>query len=463
MATRTHKPLAAVVRSSDGVKERQADGTYHADVEQIEEIDAYADELGRGVVFMEPEADVSGGLPIDDRPALREAIEGVERGEYGGVIVAYLSRLSRSRSGLEIWDRIESAGGRVYTAQERLDTSTARGRHQRDVELAAAVYERERHAERFARRRRKTVEAGVWRQHQLPRGYVFKGPANGDGKFKGLARQLVPGPQADEIRTAARDLIAGVPIVQIAQQLKMTPAGVRYMLRSRTYLGELRDGPTVNLAAHEPILTPDVFDAVQVALSGNPRPSRRVGDGPALLAGIARCAGCGNALTRKTTKRVLYACPVHHSGGDCPAAAAITAHLLDEYVKTLALKRYETVSVRGDAPSDVAGAVAKLAEAKAGRSALMRAILAAGMAETEAVEELREADELVTQAERQLRSARSRSLAPVALPGGEAYKRLSPAGRNAALRGLIDRIVVTRAGRGRRVPLDDRVRVVFHD
>lgn len=458
----TQKPLAAIVRSSDGVRVRRADGTYHADEDQLEEIEGYAAELGRVYVLLEPEADVSGGLPIDKRPALRTAIAGVEAGEYTGIIVAYLSRLTRSRSGLEIWDRVEAAGGRIYVAQERTSTSTARGRHQRDIELAAAVYERERQAEGFDKRRRKTVEAGVWRTRTPPRGYTFRGPAGPDGKFRGQARRLVPNGQAEEIRQAARDLVAGTPLIQLAERLGMTTSGTRHVLKNRAYLGELHDGLYVNLTAHEAILSVDLFDAVQAALRDNPRPSRRT-SAPPLLAGIATCATCERKMTRHVTRKLIYACARVHSGHVCARPAAITTTLLDAHVEALALERYLTVHVHGHAPHDVAAVEAAVADATTARAALMRAILAAGVADADAVDELREANERVRAAEDQLQEARARSLAPVAIPGDQAYQRLSAAGRNAALRGLIDRVLVRPAGRGRRVAVADRVAVVWRD
>src|SRR3954468_8778554 len=235
---------AGIVRVSH-VGTRGGD-SLHADQEQVHEIARYAAAHGAVVEFMAPEMSVSGGKPIDQRPSLRAAIEGVESGEYTGVVVAYLSRLSRSRSGLEIWDRVERANGRVHCAHENLDTSTPNGRFIRDIHLANAVREREEHADRHARRRRETVAAGIWRQHQTPRGYSFQGPANEDGRFRGKARRLTPGEDADDVARVFRDRHAGASISALAERLGMTPGGMRRLLRNRVYLGELRDGEFLN-------------------------------------------------------------------------------------------------------------------------------------------------------------------------------------------------------------------------
>lgn len=467
------KPLAAIVRSSDGVAQRQQNGTYHADVDQVADIERYVTGLRNtpSIAFMQPELDVSGGLAIDDRASLRDAIEGVERGEYSGIVVAYLSRLTRSRSGIEIWDRVERAGGHVHCAAENLDTSTPNGRFVRDIHLANAVREREEHVDRFAVRRRKTVDAGIWRQRQLPRGYTFSGPANTDGRFKGVARRLKVDPAgAEDVRTAARDVLAAVPVVRIADRLKMTPAGVRAMLRNRVYLGELWDGGHTKrdehgqiVLTHEPILDATTFDAVAVALKSTPRPARRVDDGPALLAGIVRCGSCGRLMTRKTSARVLYGCVVHHSGGRCEAPASITAARLDEHVEILARERYATVRVRGDAVSDVGAAEGRLTDVRSGIARVVRTLAAAGLDENDAADELRDLRGQLRDAEQGLREARARSLAPIAIPGDEAYRRLDAAGRNTALRGLVAEIVVERSGRGGRPDVAERVNVVFRD
>jgi len=460
----TTKPLAAIVRSSDGVKQRQQNGTYHADEDQLADIRRYVAGLhGKpDIAFMAPELDVSGGLPIAERPALREAIEGVEAGRYSGIVVAYLSRLTRSRSGIEIWDRVEAVGGHVHCAAESLDTSTPNGRFVRDIHLANAVREREEHVERFARRRAATVDAGIWRQPQIPRGYRFAGPPDENGRYTGKTRRLVVDPRgADEVRDAARQVLAGVPVVRIAEQLKMTPAGVRGLLRNRVYLGELRDGEYVNPAAHEAILDIATHDAVVQALNTATRPSRRVARGPALLAGIVRCSGCGKVMTRRSTTQVVYGCPVYRSGGRCPAPASITANLIDEHIEAIATDRYAQALADGPRVDDVAAAEARVDGLEVGLARVVRALATAGIDEDEAAADLRDLRDDLANARRALEAARARSASPIVLPGDEAYQRLDAAGRNIALRGLIDRIVVTRSGRGGRPDIAGRVEVVF--
>lgn len=463
MARKRHEVWAVIVRVSF-VGARGGD-SFHADEDQVADVERYAARYGAKLVLMEPELSVSGGKPIEERPGLKAAIEGVERGEYTGIVAANLKRLTRSRSGIEIWNRVEAAGGHVHCAAEGIDTSTSNGRFIRDIHLAEAVREREEHGERHARRRKATAEAGLWRVRQTPRGYTFSGPADADGKFRGKARALTPDDGAESVRKAFRDRAAGKSYSAIARDLHMTPGGVRAMLKNRVYLGEIWDTVHVCRNAHKPLIEEDLFNAVQ---QGGVRPGRIQSDErrtPALLAGLVRCAACGHVMSRgKTGGRYAYICPANHSGERCPARAAISCHLLDPFVVDLALTELQQVQSRagqGDALQD-----ARTATANAERelSAYLSAVSAAAVgAEPFAAGAAERRDRLdaALEVERRLLATQ-----PAAIPFGataaQHWKDLDVHERNALLRALLDVIVVRRAGgRGAAtVPLEHRVRVV---
>ena len=439
--------LAAVVRVSH-VGGRNGD-SFHADEDQVGEIRRYAIALDAEVAFMEPELSVSGGEKIEKRPGLLAAIEGVESGEFDGIVVANLRRLTRSRSGHEIWERVEAAGGHVYCARERLDTSTPYGRRVRDVEIANAVCEREEFAEMHAERRRKTVEAGIWRWRQTPRGYD-KDPDT---------RKLVPNDEgAAEVVAAMRDTARGMSITALADRLEMTQSGVRQMLKNRVYLGELRDGPYLNEHAHPAIVDLDTFEAAQ---TGKPRPPRSA-DGPALLAGLIRCASCGHVMSRKRTANVVYACPARHSGERCPGPASITTALIDAHVGTIALRELERLSVTAKDSRGAEQAQATLADAERERDAYLSGVKAAGLAVETFAAGARERQAAVDVAREALRAELSRrAVVPDMGTGADAWEVLDSHERNQLLRSLLSVVVVARAGgRGSRTPLEDRVRVL---
>lgn len=451
------KPWAGIVRVSHMGDRQAGSESFHADREQVEAVRRYAAAHGADVEFLPPELSVSGGRPIEERPSLRAAIEGVEAGKYSAIVVAYLSRLTRSRSGLEIWNRVEAAGGHVHCAAENLDTSTPSGRFVRDVHLANAVREREEHVVRFDERARAATAAGIWQRRQTPRGYV-RDPDT---------RRLVPGPDADGVRAAFRERAAGVPIVEISRRLRMTPNGVRHLLRNRVYLGELRVREYVNAAAHEPLVTPEEYAAAQRAVSTRPERGPRA-DGPALLAGLVRCAGCGHVMTRtassgRTGKRIeAYSCTVNHSAGRCPAPATITLRRLEEHVQRIALAELAKLSTRSTARGDRGErARAAVRDAEAELAAFLEATSAAGLGADVFAAGLRQRQAAVDEARANLERELERE--PVSVIGDPvaAWDVFDVRQRNRLLRRLVECVIVERSGgRGRVRPVEDRTRII---
>jgi len=412
-----------------------------------------ARERGATLTILTPELDVSGGLPLEQRPSLMQAILGVEAGDYDAIIVAYLSRLGRNvREQLRAWERVEAAGGHIIAVQEDLDTSTASGRFLRTVLLANAERERDEHTERFELLRQRATAAGVWQRRQTPIGYT-RDPDT---------RKLVPDDKAESVRKAFRNRANGRPLVQIADDLTMTPSGVRYLLRNRVYLGELTVGEHTNTAAHPAIITVNEWEEAQVTQPRPPRGSRRLAEGPALLTGIAKCTGCGHAMSRSVT---AYTCAVRHSGTVCPAPAMVTIHLIENHVEQIALSHLARLTTDAVSTDDgVASARTKLADAKAEMTAYLEAVSAQAVgarAFAAGAQARREAID-AAQAELQARVA-TRPIAPIVAGGVDAWSKLDANGRNMVLRGLLEVVLIERAGgRGSRTPLADRVRVIRH-
>lgn len=424
--------------------------SFHADADQVDDIKRYAAPYGAEVEFLPPELSISGGLPIEKRPSLLAAVEGVEAGVYTGIVVANLKRLTRSRSGIAIWERVEAAGGRIHCAAENLDTSTVNGRFVRDIHLADAVREREEHVERFERRRQGATAGGVWQRRQTPRGYD-RDPET---------RRLVPDAQADAVLQAARDFMAGATTVELADRLAMTPSGVRYMLRNRVYIGELKVGRHVNPAAHPPIIDLPTFEAVQAKLAARTRPARS-GE-PSLLIGLVRCASCGHVMTRQSRKGgKAYTCPKRHSGGSCPAPAAIDIGRLESYVEPIARAELRRVWTRIATGSRLAELRVETEAARAERDVFLEAVDAAGIGTSAAAAGMRTRQERVEQAEAAERAELGRiPILPAVKSGDEVWDDLSVHERNTVLRGLLTCVVVRPVGRGQTVPVGERARVL---
>jgi hypothetical protein len=111
------------------------------------------------------------------------------------------------------------------------------------------------------------------------------------------------------------------------------------LLRNRTFLGELRYADLVLENAHPPIVDVELFETVQAiraALQVDRAWSR--GRAKTLLAGIAKCVGCGGGLVRSERAgggRAVYKCP--NDTRHCSARASIGESVLDAHVVELVL------------------------------------------------------------------------------------------------------------------------------
>jgi site-specific DNA recombinase len=424
----------------------------HADREQVEDVTAEAERMRVPLRMLPPELDVSGGVPLKERPSLREAVEGVERGRYSGIIVSYLSRLGRSvREQLAVWDRVEQAGGRIVVVRERIDTSTPSGRYVRTILLANAERELEEYAERFENLREWATAAGIWQRRQTPRGYS-RDPDT---------RRLVPDERADEVARAFARRGSGESILAIAHDLEMTPAGVRMLLRNRVYLGELRVGRHVNPAAHPALVDEDTWLAAQRTRTSRPP---RSAEPVALLAGLVRCASCGHLMTRsRSGGKRMYGCPHHHSAGDCPGPASITLSILDEHVTSIARAELARLNTRaaGDG-RPLRSARQAIREAEVELAAYLEGVAAAGLSAGQYAEGARKRGQAVEQARERLATLLERERTKIDGDPLKAWEEMSQAQRNRLLRSLIEAVIVVPVGRGRRVPAGERARVVGH-
>lgn len=435
---------AGVVRVSHMGARRTSDPGFHSERDQIRALEEAAAKAGGRLDVLPSELDVSGGLPLAERPSLLAAVQGVEQGRYRGIIVAYQSRLGRDVEQEEaVWRRVEAAGGRIILALEGTDGGTVDGRMIRRIRGAMNHAERERHAERFEHLREQATMAGIWQRRQAPKGYQ-RDPAT---------RRLIPDQDAPLVREAFEARAQGATIVQVAKMLRMTPGGARHLLASRAYLGELKVGAHVNPAAHPPIVSEELHARVQQLRSTRPPAAA----GPALLAGLARCAGCGHVMTRPRSG--VYGCAVHHSLADCPEPAAITARILEAHVEAIVLPHLARAAAIPGADRAYEAAMREAREAAAETAAFLAALDTAGVGVQEAAAAIRQRKQAEHDA--QAKAARLRPSVMAATDAARLWSDWTIPQRAHALRGFLEAVIVARAGRGQRVPVGDRVRVVL--
>lgn len=314
------------------------------------------------------ELDVSGGTPLEHRQGLREAVEAVEAGQADVVVAAYFDRLVRSlRVQDELVTRVEQAGGSVLALDIGAVTSGSAGQWLSGTMLGAvAEYQRRTSAERSSEAQARAVARGALPYPNVPPGYR-RLP---DGR-------LEPDP-------ATRDVVAdtfrlradGATIKEVrawltANGIKRSYHGVQALLRSRVVLGEIHFGKLTNLQAHEPIVDPDVFAAVQRV--SVPRGRRAKSFRLLARLGVLRCGTCGARMVVGTGyggRYNHYRCP---PVGDCPRRVTVSAQIAEQVVVNAVREALADVEGRASAEQQAREAERLLEQAQADLDAALRA------------------------------------------------------------------------------------------
>lgn len=416
---------------------------------QEREIRSWAKGRGFELEMLPAELDQSGA--DDSRPILQGAIERIERGELEGVIVWNFARFTRSlASSIAFLESIEKAGGQLHSTSEQIDASTPAGRMTRNFLFSIAQAEREQKAEGFDKAKADAVERGIWTAPVVPFGYR-----------KNAERRLEPDPVEGPVRAEViRRRGAGESWRALAEYIRaetgrsFLPAAVRQMVRSRTALGEARQGKHVNPGAHEPLVDRATWEAAQVA---QPKPARGI-HGEALLGGLVRCAGCSRRVSSTFRNgRRYYSCRRYHAAGDCPEPASISAPLIEPYVtEALFAHARELAYSSSERTAAIGQAEKRLEEAEAELALYQETVRLSevGAAHFEAGMRSRVAD--VEEARRAL--AAQRLASPRVLPGtlADLWPKLSVAEQRQVLRSAFSVIWIRRG----RAAVGERVRLI---
>ena len=157
-------------------------------------IDAECAARGWTLTAIRQDAGLS-GKSIANRPGLVAALEDVESGGVGGIIVAKLDRLSRSlKDFASLMERAQNGGWNLVALDLGVDLSTAAGEFMANVMASAAQWERriigQRTREALAAKKAQGVKLG--RPPTLPKavvGRILVARNAGEG-WSAIARQL---------------------------------------------------------------------------------------------------------------------------------------------------------------------------------------------------------------------------------------------------------------------------------
>jgi DNA invertase Pin-like site-specific DNA recombinase len=295
---------------------------------QREQIVAWTRAHGAQMGEVFEELDQSGAR--GDRPMLSEAIERVERGESGGVIVAKLDRFGRTVvDGLRSIQRIENAGGTFVSVQDGFDLGTPTGRLVLQVLFSIGEWELKRVRANWETARERAVSRGV---------YIGRDPIGYRKKDDGRLR-IDPG-EATLIREIFRRRADGEGYTEIARRLNdrgnttrlgypFTATTVGKIIQNPVYRGEAHHGVYRNRRAHEPIVDSALWQQCQHT------PHTRENRYHSLLGGRIRCGSCGRLMSTDSLEETgsrfhVYSCTVHSV---CPAPAYARGDELDPLVE----------------------------------------------------------------------------------------------------------------------------------
>jgi DNA invertase Pin-like site-specific DNA recombinase len=110
-----------------------------------------------------------------DRPAFKQLMQAVERGEVGRVVVYRLDRISRSITDFgRVWDILNEHNVEFISVNEKFDTSTPVGRAMIYIIMVFAQLERETISERLLDSYKFRSQQGVFMGGNTPFGYTSK-------------------------------------------------------------------------------------------------------------------------------------------------------------------------------------------------------------------------------------------------------------------------------------------------
>jgi len=241
-----------------------------------------------------------------DRPQFREMIAQLDDPEcpWDCILCYKLSRFSRSRRDCEnLFYALTEHGKSFASVTENIDINSISGRAYVGMLQIFNQLEREQCAENVRNRMLTIAKAGGCPNGRAPLGYWRSGKKHDN--------IIVPDPAtAPVMRELFRRFAAREPLTDILRTLPrhLGMQNAIRLLRNPVYVGKVPYAGQVFPGKHEPLVTPEVFDAVQALLPQKSpeidvRPSRQ--KFPYILAGILRCS-CGRFMTPASAKRGRY-------------------------------------------------------------------------------------------------------------------------------------------------------------
>jgi site-specific DNA recombinase len=232
-----------------------------------------------------------------------------------GLVIWRFSRFARDYDDSQFYKADLRRRGLVIVSIA--DDIPANGRHARLIEAVV-----DWHNDLFLDDLREDVKRGlhdIARQGYAPGGFPPVGykaekvriGTKRSGEPRIVSRWIRDPEKASQVKTAWEMRAQGASYKEIHEATRILGATNSYasMFRNKTYLGIRKCGKLEIEDSHEPLITWEIWEAVQKTLrkrnSALPKgryPSRSIGS-PFLLSGLAKCLYCGSAVSGATANR----------------------------------------------------------------------------------------------------------------------------------------------------------------
>jgi DNA invertase Pin-like site-specific DNA recombinase len=231
-----------------------------------------------------------------DRPALQRLLEDIESRKADVIVVYKVDRLTRSLADFaKLVELFDEQGVSFVSVTQSFNTTSSMGRLTLNVLLSFAQFEREVTGERIRDKIAASKKKGIWVGGIIPFGYrlenrkllIEESEARvvrlmferylALGSIRALEQEL----NSAGVLTRRRELSTG----KVIGGIPFTQGPIAHILKNRTYIGELNHRKNAYPADHGPIVSRELFEAVQKQLEAkrNARAEKHQASGALLI------------------------------------------------------------------------------------------------------------------------------------------------------------------------------------
>lgn len=298
-----------------------------------------------------------------DRPELQKMLSDMEDGKFDVILVYKLDRLVRSVLDLhELLKTMDKHDVKFKSATEVFDTTSATGRLFITMVGAMAEWERETIAERVYFGMRQKIEEKSRAGGTAPFGYKIIQEGKDKGRLEIVEEEAkwvrwifdqfsIKGKRAIALELNEKG-------IKPRKSLRWSESGISYLIKNPVYIGYLRWNNSRQSKEKEPILIPEVHDAIideevfdDIQRTINTRNKTKSKRSDYIFSGILKCHRCGNPFKGGTTKKDSgyiykhYKCVGRFNYKECDQPTISEELVEDHFLALLKNFDYDSITV----------------------------------------------------------------------------------------------------------------------